>query len=362
MKTLETITNAFWQWLDRVAEAMIALVARVVTPRSVSLVEGETGQFAFVTADKGQSEALRGVALQIVDGAIVGRPPPQVEAALRGGRVELTLRPDRFVFKPLELPQRAAEFLDGVVRQQIDRLTPWSAERAAFGFSAPVEAGAGRLAVTVAATAKEMLVPIVKAFAAQGVHTVAMSARPPDAPPTAEPITIMEENLAGILGLRMARRILLVVLVSCGLIAAGAAVAATIIGGNLESQQDDLARRIAQRRAAMLAMRDVPDDPLTAAERALAKRKNETPSAVIALDVLSRILPDHTYVTELRIEGDTLRLSGLTHDAPGLIRLIEQTPHFTQATFFAPITRSTSDSGDRFNIEARIEPVFAPVP
>jgi general secretion pathway protein L len=305
---------------------------------------------------------LAGVELRVADGAIVGRPPPEVEAALRGGRVELTLRPDRFVFKPLDLPQRAAEFLDGVVRAQIDRLTPWSAERAAFGFSAPVDAGAGRLAVTVAATAKEMLGPIVAAFAAQGVHTVAVSTRPPEVPPDAPAITIMEENIAGILGMRSARRILLIVLVSCGLIAATATIAATIVNGNLETRQDELARRIAQRRAAMLAVRDTPDDPHTAAERALAKRKNATPSAVITLDVLSRILPDHTYVTELRIEGDTLRVSGLTHDAPGLIRLMEKTPHFTQATFFAPITRSPSETGDRFNIEARIEPVFTPVP
>jgi len=78
--------------------------------------------------------------------------------------------------------------------------------------------------------------------------------------------------------------------------------------------------------------------------------------------VLSRILPDRTYVTELRIESDKLRVTGITDDAPRLIRLMEQTPHFTQATFFAPITRSPSDIGDRFDIEARLEPVFSPLP
>ena len=77
-------------------------------------------------------------------------------------------------------------------------------------------------------------------------------------------------------------------------------------------------------------------------------------------DPLSQILPDHTYVTELRIEGDKLRLTGVTRDAPSLIGLIEQSPHFTNATFFAPTTRAPTDSGDRFNIEARIMPVFTP--
>ena len=39
---------------------------------------------------------------------------------------------------------------------------------------------------------------------------------------------------------------------------------------------------------------------------------------MIVLEVLSQILPDHTYVTEFRIEGDKLRLMGVTRDAPSL--------------------------------------------
>ena len=78
------------------------------------------------------------------------------------------------------------------------------------------------------------------------------------------------------------------------------------------------------------------------------------------LDELSKVLPDHTFVTEVRFEGKTMQVIGVTRDAPSLISLIEQSPHFARATFFAPTTRSQGDVGERFHIEVRIEPNTPP--
>jgi general secretion pathway protein L len=362
MKPIEAVSNAFRRWLDGVAEATVALITRFMTPRTVNLIERESGRFEISSTDEKTEAALRGIELRVEDGAIVGELPSEAETVLRRARVALTLQSNRFVFKPLELPARAAEFLDGIVRAQIDRLTPWSAELAAFGFSAPVDAGGGRLFVTVAATAKSKLAPFARAFSAKGAQAVTLLTRAPDAAPAAPPIAVMEENLSRAFGIQAARRILLIVLASCGFVAAAAAVAATVIDGDLDARQDELAQRITHQRATDLAARDALGDPAVAAERALAKRKNETPSAVITLDVLSRIFPDRTYVREMRIESGTLRLTGITDDAPNLIRIMERTPQFTQAIFSAPITHSPSDGGDRFDIEARLEPVFSPVP
>ena len=126
-----------------------------------------------------------------------------------------------------------------------------------------------------------------------------------------------------------------------------------------QAQQDDLARRIARSRSAALPAPTAASMPRRAL-RSLERRKHESPASVIVLEELSRALPDHTYVTELRIEGDKLRLIGITRDAPALIGLIEQTSHFTRATFFAPTTRAPTEPGERFHIEAHIEPIFGP--
>src|SRR5207244_11296109 len=125
-------------------------------------------------------------------------------------------------------------------------------------------------------------------------------------------------------------------------------------------RQSELAGQIGLARAAAVASRDAASGSLTAVRTTLAQRKQTGSSSVLVLDALSKVLPDDTYVSELRIEGDKLRLTGVTRDAPSLIGLIEQSQHFTSATFFAPTTRAPSDSGDRFNIEARIVPVFSP--
>src|SRR5438045_8074651 len=89
---------------------------------------------------------------------------------LDGSRAELVLRPARVLFRPLELPQRAAEFLGGVVRAQIDRLTPWNAADAAFGFGAPQVAGPDRIIVTVAATARALVQPMIDALVGGGAE------------------------------------------------------------------------------------------------------------------------------------------------------------------------------------------------
>ena len=354
MTFLRQISRVLSRWIDCVAAWIVAASAKLVSAPGVQLHEEADGVFT-VRAAKPGAGAKPVERIRIVDGKAVAAG--DAAAVLKSSRAELVLRPDSFVFRPLELPRRAAEFLDGIVRAQIDRLTPWSADNAAFGWSAPADIANDRIRVTVAATARTLVMPLVGAIAGLGADSIVVSTLAPGAEGGPLAIKVFDQRVRGALEVHRVRRAIAAVLVAAGLLAGATLAADVIVGSGLDARQADLTHRIAAQRAKLRAGHDAVRDSALAT---LERRRQETPSSVIVLEVLSQILPDHTYVTELRIQGDKMQVVGVTRDAPSLIRLIEQSAHFTRATFFAPTTRSPSEPGEHFHIEARIEPVFTP--
>jgi general secretion pathway protein L len=354
MTALREAAALLARWVDAVAALVVHAVRAVSAPGIVQLTEEEDGAFAVRKAGAAISERVH-----FADGRVTGAHADGVAQMLRGARADVALRPDRFLLRPLELPQKAGEFLDGIVRAQIDRLTPWSAQDAAYGWQAPRSLGADRIAVTVVATARTLVIPYVQALTALGAQAVTISTRVPGPDAAAAPIRVFAHTVSGALDVARVRRAVIALLVLALLAAGVSLVASTVVTANLSARQDELARRIAERRAAIRTGRERADVANTP-QRMLERRKYESPATVLVLDALSQLLPDHTYVIELRIESDQVRVTGITRDAPGLIRLIEQNPMFSRATFFAPTTRSPSDPGERFHIEAHIEPTAAP--
>ena len=71
-------------------------------------------------------------------------------------------------------------------------------------------------------------------------------------------------------------------------------------------------------------------------------------------DELSRILPDHTFVTESRIADGKVMLSGFSADAARLVRIIDQSPLFSGAALTAAITPDANEHKDRFGISFKV--------
>src|SRR5262249_46207929 len=156
------------------------------------------------------------------------------------------------------------------------------------------------------------VLPFVQAATRLGADAVAVSTKPE----TAEQgggggaaIKVLEQSARGPLAVSRVRRALAAVLLLAALAAVGSVTAARVGADALSERPGDVSRRIAQRGAALRAGLDAAGN--TALGR-LERRKHETPAAVIALEALSQVLPDHTYVTELRIEGRKVQIIGFT--------------------------------------------------
>jgi general secretion pathway protein L len=353
---MHEIAEFIRRWLDAVTAAVLSVADRIVAPAVVQLTEQDNGSFSVRRIDRGDASASQEAQVRFTEGRLEA-PDDRVKQLLQRCRAALVLRPERFVFRPLELPARASEFLEGIVRSQVDRLTPWQPGQAAFGWTPPVDVGNGKILLTVAATARNLVVPYIQALTAAGASSVSVTTVNPD-DASASAIQVLENHGSDTPALPRIRRT-----VSLALSAAAAAalvlfVCDLVVAHYSNAQQEDLTRQITQRRGAIRAASQRADAPVTGYP-ALERRKQETPSAVIVLEALSKLLPDNTYLAEVQLEGDKLRLTGVTREAPSLIRLIEESPHFSRASFFAPTTALPNEGGERFHIETHARPTFA---
>jgi general secretion pathway protein L len=338
----------FGEWIAVVSRAVDVLADRFVRSRRILLAEQDDGRFAASTISPENGAALAVVSFRLAG----GRPPLPREwtEAFRGSRVEVELQPVHVMTHLLDFPGKASDFLDGMIRAQIDRLTPWTVDDAVFGWSPPAAVGNDRIEVTLAATSKLKVAPLLQLVEALDGASVAVYAKA-----SAGRILLLDKPLRSVIGPAVnVPRLLRVILLSAGIAAAASLLIGAYWGDTLQSEFGDVQRRISQRRAALRLEANGTASSLGL----LAKRKQTTPSSVMVMEALSRVLPDSTYVTELRIEGDKVQVVGMTQDAPSLIRLLEQSPQFTRATFFAPTTRASNEAGESFHIEAHITAYF----
>jgi general secretion pathway protein L len=338
----------FSTWIDTVVRATSGPLGKMKGVRRFEVIEDEDGG-ATMRSDPSSNLPPCQIALEDED---IGRAlPPEWTAALRGSVVELVLRQSRFLFREIELPGKAVEFLDGIVRAQIDRLTPWNAPDAIYHWTAPRELAGERIGLTVVATSRATAA-VARKFFDLGASCVEISTEAPDR----RRVTVYKRRADGLSERGKVRVALIAVLAASTILAAlSVVVGRGLVSESYESQRMQVQQRISDRRAVMRAGRTGAGNSRL---DAIVQRKRETPSSVLVIESLSALLPEHTYATELRIEGSKLQIVGITRDAPSLIQLLERSPHVASAGFFAPTTRSGGDAGERFHIEARLKPHF----
>jgi general secretion pathway protein L len=346
MSVLASLLARLSRWIDDVAAGLIRYGAKLRRGRRIELIEQTDGAFLAAEWRKGAAHPLDEPPLRLEQDRFAVPISARMQTLFARSRVDVMLAPSRFVIRTLELPRGANQFLEGVVRSQLDRLTPWSASDAVFGWSSPIDTGPDRIAVAVAATASALIAPIARALVAARVDHIRMSTTAGD---EGAAIPVFAQRSGDGDGARRLREGLTIGLGLSGLAFAMSFGAWVVVGGADETHFAQLQTRIAERRAALTNHED------SAGGQAVQAKKRAAPSAVMTLEALATTLPDGTHLTELHIEAGKVQIVGLSGDAPALIRLMEQSRHFARATFFAPTVRVPS-GGETFHIEAHLEP------
>src|SRR5262249_34862962 len=127
------LKKVFAAWIAGVTAAIEAIMARLVPQRRILFVENDDGSFAAQPVTMGKGVVLPACSFRLVRGRAEPALLPEWQAALRGSRIEILMQPDQALFRAVDFPKAAADFLDGMIRAQIDRLTPWTAAEAVFG-------------------------------------------------------------------------------------------------------------------------------------------------------------------------------------------------------------------------------------
>lgn len=343
------VVSIVMRWIDILARILLGWRDSRRGRRVLRLAQD--GDQWVVQQVTGQQEVSLG---SIASGAAV---PTEIARAAQRSHVVLKLSAEEVIFRRIIVPAQASGMLAGIVRNQIERLSPWRADDAAYGFDARTNADATSLDVDVLITPRTALDETCRRLDGIGlrVDRVVAAGRAPEA--AAAPLTLWSRFAdASDKSLARARLAIAVIIATTVCLTGAISLWAFLAVTSADGEAEDLAARIA-RLQHNVSGPSPRSSTATAppAERAWAL-KETSPVAVVVVEALSRSLPDTSYLTDLNLEGSALRIVGLADDAPSLIAPLENSGHLTDVRFFAPTTRAADGKRFVFHIEARVEP------
>lgn len=86
----------------------------------------------------------------------------------------------------------------------------------------------------------------------------------------------------------------------------------------------------------------------------LVQSQLERRTMVEILSDLTEVIPKHTWLKSVRVNGENVTIEGASQTATSLPALIEESAAFSNARFDAPIAASRRSNGDAFTISAEI--------
>jgi general secretion pathway protein L len=148
---------------------------------------------------------------------------------------------------------------------------------------------------------------------------------------------------------------------------AGSALVLALVAGGLTywrqgTALDDLDAQLAGARAKAQQVRNAIDklEKKQAVLLRLRAHKADQPGLLDAWEEATRILPSHSWLTELRLseaadKQPQISMTGFSTAASSLVGIIDQSPFFTDASLTAPIALDPVEQRERFALQAKLK-------
>lgn len=239
----------------------------------------------------------------------------------------------------LSLPRAAAPFLRQILRNEMDRRTPWPADQVYFTAAAEKSPEPGQMAVTLTVLPRRWADPALDAMLVRGLRADRIQLEengPSLSVADGEPVADVGSSrrpaflLAAIMAVAMLSFVL-------------QAGAGFVLDFRLSEARNEAAtaRRLAGEADALRRRQHFP-----------SVRRDELPSAIAVLNRASRLLPDGSWLDELELKDRKLVLGGISAEPAKLLPLL-QAGGFAGVEFAAPVVPAEG-GGQRFQIRADI--------
>jgi general secretion pathway protein L len=286
-----------------------------------------------------------------------GRLAGRLRARLRACRRILLLVPPAWVLRRvLRLPEAAAARLEDVLAFELEAQLPLRLEEVLWQARILRRLpDLGRIEVEVAVLPRHLVAPIAARLREAGVAAPILACTAPGEWPALalDPLAPVPRDWRAL---------------AAPAFAALATMLALHLG--LAAHRDALARAAAlEARAAAARQRAAATEALEREVVALRRWLDEAaalrgrPPAVAVLEEAARRLPDGAWLTELRLDGDALRLTGHAAAPDALIAQLGAAPIFREVRFAAPVLRG-AEGADRVQLALRVAappPAAAPL-
>lgn len=279
----------------------------------------------------------------------------EIRRARRGRRggldVLLRLPPGNLLEHRFAIPLAAERDASQVLRYEIDRVTPFTAEEVAWTWAAERrDRERGRLLVRLSLTSRRPLETLIGRLSASGLSPVCVEVAAADGSLRHLPL-----EPRGGTGNRLQRPFARLAATACMLLATAAAALPFVFQQESLLRVDREIAALQPRVAEAMALRRRNAGEAAGAD-VMGATELRVGDALAALATVTNVLPDNTFLTAFSLAQRNMTLTGQSPDPAGLIAAMSTDPLIGNPSFSAPVTAAPNGHGSLFSIIANLTP------